>query len=88
MIYLEITPFISHIRAYVEPDGYAQRRPYQAITTVVNMGDTAFLCAAVGDVNRETWAETLRLLKSQGYERVQLERHGKMKFISLKQITE
>jgi hypothetical protein len=83
MIHLTMTPFISHIRAYVEPDGYARRLPYQAITTVVNMGGTAFLCAAVGDVNRETWVETLKLLKAAGFDTVMLERHGRMKTITL-----
>lgn len=84
MIYLEMTPFISHIRAYIEPDGYARRLPYIAITTVARLSErVAYLCAAVGDVNRETWVETLRLLKATGFETVMLERHGKMKTIAL-----
>lgn len=84
MVYLTMTPLISHIRAYIEPDGYARRIPYYAITTVVKLSEkVAYLCAAVGDVNRETWVETLRLLKETGYESVMLERHGRMKTITL-----
>jgi hypothetical protein len=84
MVYLTMTPFISHIRAYIEPDGYARRLPYFAITTVAKLSEkVAYLCAAVGDVNRETWRETLALLKVAGFETVLMERHGVLKTVIL-----
>ncbi len=84
MVHLTMTTFTSHIRAYDEPDGYARRRPYTAIVTVAKLSETvAYLCGAVGSLDREAWREIMRLLKAEGYESVQMERHGKLKTVVL-----
>lgn len=89
MIYLHITPQASNVRAYDVPDGYANRLPYLAIVTVSHLTDTiVYLHGAVGKVDRETWEGTLDLLRERGIKTVMLERHGRMKTITLKQITE
>ncbi|PIL42029.1 hypothetical protein CR105_26400 [Massilia eurypsychrophila] len=84
MLYLAITPEVSSVRAYDEPDGYARRIPYLAIVTVTHLTDTtAYLHGAVGKVDREMWAATLNLLRERGVKTVMLERHGRMKTIVL-----
>jgi hypothetical protein len=84
MIYLEITPAVSNIRAYDQPDGYDNRLPYLAIVTVMHLTDTVvYLQGAVGTVDRETWSKTLALLRERGVTTVMLERHGAMKTIEL-----
>lgn len=75
-----MSPFISQIRAYSVPDGYANRTPYEAIVTVVHHSDTTvYLCAAVGNINMHTWSVLMGILRSQGVTTVMYERHGKMK---------
>lgn len=84
MIHLTMTPATSNIRAYDQPGGYENRRPYLAIVTVTHLTDTiVYLHGAVGTVDRETWAGTLDLLRERGVTTVMLERHGRMKTIEL-----
>lgn len=84
MIHLTMTPQTSAIRAYDQPGGYENRRPYQAIVTVTHLTDKiVYLHGAVGKVCRETWAKTLDLLRESGVTTVMLERHGRMKTIEL-----
>jgi len=84
MIYLEMTPATSNIRAYVQPSGYKKRLPYQAIVTVTHLTENfVYLHCGVGKVDRETWKKTLDLLRTRGINKVQIERHGKMRVIDL-----
>ena len=84
MIHLKMTPQTSAIRAYDQPGGYENRRPYQAIVTVTHLTDKiVYLHGAVGVVCRETWATTLELLRDSGITTVMLERHGRMRTIDL-----
>ena len=84
MIHLTMTPQTSAIRAYDQPGGYENRRPYLAIVTVTHLTDKiAYLHGAVGVVDRQTWAQALDLLRGRGVTTVMLERHGRMKTIEL-----
>ena len=84
MIHLTMTPATSNIRAYDQPGGYENRRPYLAIVTVTHLTDKiVYLHGAVGTVCRETWTKTLDLLRERGITTVMLERHGRMKTIEL-----
>ena len=84
MIHLAMTPQTSAIRAYDQPGGYENRRPYLAIVTVTHLTDkTVYLHGAIGTVDRETWEKTLDLLRERGVTTVMLERHGRMKTIEL-----
>jgi hypothetical protein len=85
MIHLTMTTEGSSIRAYDQPNGYANRLPYLAIVQVKHLTDkVVYLCGAVGKVDRETWTKMLDLLREQGVMTVMLERHGEMKTIDLK----
>lgn len=84
MIHLTMTPEVSSIRAYDQPGGYENRRPYLAIVTVTHLTDKiVYLHGAVGTVDRDTWVGALDLLRERGATTVMLERHGKMKTIEL-----
>lgn len=84
MIHLTMAPQTSAIRAYDQPGGYENRLPYLAIVTVTHLTDkVVYLQGAVGKVDRETWEGTLDLLRARGVTTVMLERHGRMKTISL-----
>jgi hypothetical protein len=84
MIHLTMTPEVSSIRAYDQPGGYENRRPYLAIVTVTHLTDTTvYLHSGVGKVDRETWTKVLDLLRSQGVTTLMMERHGEMKTIAL-----
>jgi len=84
MIHLTMTPATSNIRAYDQPGGYENRRPYLAIVTVTHLTDKiVYLQGAVGTVCRETWTKTLDPLRERGVTTVMLERHGRMKTIEL-----
>ena len=84
MIHLTMTPTTSNIRAYDQPGGYENRRPYLAIVTVTHLTDKiVYLHGAVGSVCRETWTKTLDLLRERGVTTVMLERHGRMRTIEL-----
>lgn len=84
MIHLTMTPQTSAIRAYDQPGGYENRLPYLAIVTVTHLTDkVVYLHGAVGKVDRETWEKTLDLLRAQGVTTVMLERHKKIKTITL-----
>lgn len=84
MVYLHITPAVSKIRAYREPNGYEKRLKYYAVMEITHLSDTlVFLSCAIGEVDRETREEAYALLRSKGVTHVQMERHGQMKTISL-----
>lgn len=84
MIHLVMTAEVSSVRAYDQPDGYERRIPYLAIVSVTHLTDTTvYLHGAVGKVDRETWAKMIDLLRERGIKTVMLERHGRMKTISL-----
>jgi len=84
MIYLDMKPQTSVIRAYDQPGGYEARAPYLAAVTVTHLNDTTgYLQAAAGTVDRETWEATLDLLHSKGFAKLIMERHGEMKTIDL-----
>jgi hypothetical protein len=85
MIHLTMTTEVSTVRAYNVPNGYENRLPYLAIVTVSHLTEKlVYLHGAVGDVDRETWAKLLQMLREKGVETVMLERHGKMKTITLR----
>jgi hypothetical protein len=87
LIHLTMTPDASSVRAYDQPHGYEKRLPYRAIVQVKHLDDkTVYLGGAVGEVDRETWAKLLDLLREQGVTTLMLHRHGKMKTIDLLQI--
>lgn len=84
MIHLHMSPALSHIRVYVEADGYKNRIPYEAMMTVVHMSDTmVYLMGAVGTVNRETWNKAFEMLYAQGVKTVILERRGVMRVAAI-----
>ena len=84
MIHLDMKPQTSVIRAYDQPGGYEARAPYLAAVTVTHLNDTtAYLQAAAGKVDRETWEATLDLLHAQGFSKLIMERHGEMKTTDL-----
>jgi len=84
MTFLHMSRSVSQVRAYDEPNGYAQRIPYRAIVTVTHLTDTlAYLHAAVGVLKPDDFAALLAMLKEQGITTVQFERHGRMKTRSL-----
>jgi hypothetical protein len=84
MIHLHITPAVSNIRAYAQPNGYPDRAPYLAILTVLHLTDTVvYLMGAIGTVNRETREAAFALLRERGVKTALMERHGQMKTIDL-----
>lgn len=83
-MYLEISPEVSSIRVYSEPDGYAKRLPYSCMMSVTYLNSKiVYLHGARGTVTRAVYDQAFALLKSLGIEEVQMERHGKMKSIYL-----
>jgi hypothetical protein len=86
MIHLTLTPLMSTIRVYDQPDGYEKRLPYLGLVTVKHLTDkTVYLCGAVGKIDRETRTMGLALLREQGITTLMVERHGRMKTIDLRQ---
>ncbi|TQK10245.1 hypothetical protein [Herbaspirillum sp. SJZ107] len=84
MIHLTMTPETFSVRAYDRPDGYEKRLPYRAIVQVKSLdGKVAHLGGAIGTVDRETWGALLVLLREKGFTAVMLERHKKIKTITL-----
>lgn len=84
MIHLHMTPAVSNIRAYDEPNGYENRIPYKAILTVMHLTETTvYLMGAIGTISRETRAKAFDLLRERGVTTVMVERHGQMKTISI-----
>ncbi len=82
--FLTMTPFVSQVRLYDEPDGYARRVPYKAIVTITHLTDkTVYLSAAVGDLTLDVYPALLAMLKERGIESVMMERHGRMKTLNL-----
>lgn len=81
MINLVLTPVMSQIRAYVDnPDGYANRDPYQAIITVQHIGDkAAYLSGAMGKIDRNMFDAAVKLLGDIGITEVTIERRGKIR---------
>jgi len=78
--HLTITPVVSQIRIYDEPNGYENRIPYKGIITVTYLNEkTVFLSGAIGEINRKIYKEIVKLLRSQGVEEVQFERRGSFK---------
>lgn len=79
-VHLVITPLVSQIRIYDEPNGYENRIPYTGIVTVTHINDkTVYLSGAVGKIDRRVYAEIAKLLKSQGIEECFFERRGTFK---------
>ena len=84
MIHLTMTPDVSSVRAYDQPDGYEKRLPYLAIVQIKHLDDkTVYLGGAVGTIDRGMWEALLDLLRARGVTEVMLHRHGKMKTIQL-----
>ena len=84
---MEMTAEVSAVRFYDCPDGYAKRLPYSVIVTVSHLTDkTVYLHGAVGTVTREKWTALLDMLREQGVTTVMLERHGRMKTLTLQLI--
>lgn len=84
MPHLHMTPSVAEVRSYDEPNGYARRIPYRAVVTVTYLSDThVYLHAAKGELARGDFGELLAMLKGKGVITVQLERHGRMKTITL-----
>jgi hypothetical protein len=83
-MYLEISPEVSSIRVYSEPDGYAKRLPYLGMMTITYLNSKiVYVHGARGIITRATYDQALALLKSLGIQEVKMERHGKMKSIYL-----
>lgn len=77
--HLTLTPLVSQIRVYSQPNGYENRVPYECVVTVTHMTDKiAYLSAAFGKMDRKTHEGISALLKEQGVEQVLFERHGKI----------
>ena len=84
MIHLVMTAEVSSVRAYDRPNGYETRAPYSAILTVTHLTDTTvYLHGAIGKVDRETRAKAFELLRERGIKTAMMERHGRMKTVSL-----
>lgn len=80
MVYLSMTPLVSVIRAYSDPDGYDSKLPYFATVTVTHLtGEVVYLSGGIGDLNREAYESLLKLLKERGATQIMLERHGEIK---------
>ncbi|WP_426195094.1 hypothetical protein [Massilia sp. DWR3-1-1] len=80
MVHLHLSPSVSQVRSYDEPDGYARRLPYRAIVTITHLTDKlAYLHSAVGALGREEFPALLAMLKERGVTTVMYERHGRMK---------
>lgn len=78
MIYLSLTPHVSQIRVYDQPDGYEKRIPYIGIMTVTYLNDkTVYISGAVGKFDKAAYQQICDLLKSYGVEQLLYERHGK-----------
>lgn len=85
MIHLIMTTEVSSVRAYDNPGGYENRSPYLAILTVTHLTDkTVYLHGAVGKIDREMCKEMFAMLQARGITTVMMERHGKMKTISIR----
>ncbi|MDQ2822042.1 MAG: hypothetical protein M3Y65_16880 [Pseudomonadota bacterium] len=84
MIHLHMTPAVSNIRAYDQPNGYENRIPYLGILTVMHLTETTvYLMGAIGTINRETRTKAFDMLRERGITTVIVERHGQMKTISI-----
>lgn len=82
--YLEMTPHISIVRVYDQPDGYARRLPYLGSLVVTHLTDTTvWVHTAVGKVTRDTYEKALAMLREQGVTTLMAERHGDVKTIRL-----
>jgi hypothetical protein len=84
MIHLTMTPTMSTIRVYDKPNGYDERRPYLGLVTVIHLTDkTAYVCGAVGKIDRATRATAFSMLRDLGITKLMYERRGKMKTTEL-----
>jgi len=84
MTHLHISREVSTIRAYSEPGGYEERRPYDGIITVTHLtSSTVYVHGAVGKIDRATHASALNMLRELGVTKVMYERRGQMKTIKL-----
>lgn len=84
MIYVHMTPVVSHIRVYAESDGYKNRKRYQAILTVQHNSEMEVtLIGASGMADRETWNKVLGFLYEQGVRTAQIERRGEKRTLIL-----
>lgn len=79
-IHVVLTPFVSQIRIYDEPDGYEKRIPYKGIMTVTFMTDKiVYISGAHGKFEtREAYEKIFEVLKANGVEELFYERRGKM----------
>lgn len=78
MIYLSLTPHVSQIRVYDQPDGYEKRIPYIGIMTITHLNDTTvYISGAVGNFDRKAYLQVAELLKENGIDTLLYERHGK-----------
>jgi hypothetical protein len=84
MTHLTMTPLVSTIRVYDQPGGYENRRPYLGLMIVMHLTDSdAYLCGAIGKIDRKTRALGLAALRERGFTKVLVERHKRLKTIDL-----
>jgi len=80
MTHLVMTPHVSFIRVYDQPDGYEKRVPYLGILAVTHLTDTTvYVHGAVGQITRQAHDQALEMLRAQGVTTVMYERRGRMK---------
>jgi len=78
MLYLSLTPHVSTIRFYDQPDGYENRVPYIGIMTITHLSDTtAYISGALGNFDKAAYTQVMALLKEHGVKTLLYERRGK-----------
>lgn len=81
-VHLCITPVVSQIRIYDQPNGYDARVPYVGIVTVTYLTDKKVLLGgAVGSIDRSVYDAIKELLTEEGIEEVIFERRSTMKSV-------
>ena len=76
---LDISPVVSHIRAYKKGRTYAQRDDYDGIVTVQWLSKTkVYLSGLQGIASSTLYTQCMKLLKRAGVKTVSFERDGEI----------
>lgn len=78
MLYMSLSPHVSQVRFYDQPDGYEKRIPYIGIMTITYLNEkTVYISGAVGNFTRTDYQGLMDMLKSKGVTTLLYERRGK-----------
>lgn len=76
-MHLHLQPVMFVFRGYRTPDGFEQRRPYDLVGSVFDLGDgRARVFATLGEITRGVVEQLAAQLRDRGIRTVLVERHG------------